>query len=65
MSASRNYNIKNDQTKGWIYLYKNDKLIRDRPFHTRKLRRQWMKEFIEVCKIGTADSYYIDIKLEI
>jgi hypothetical protein len=64
MGGSRNYNIKNDETKGWIYLFKNDKLIRDRPFHTRRMRRQWMNEFLDACKKGTEDSYYIDIKLE-
>lgn len=64
MAASRNYNIKNDDTKGWIYLFKNDKCIRDRPFHTRRMRRVWMNEFMQACKIGTGDIYYIDIKLE-
>jgi antitoxin component YwqK of YwqJK toxin-antitoxin module len=64
MNGNRKYNLKNDQTKGWIYLYKNGKVIRDKPFHTRNVRRIWMKEFMEVCKIGTDDSYYIDIKLD-
>jgi hypothetical protein len=64
MAASRKYNIKHDETKGWIYLFKNDKLIRDRPFHTRRMRRQWMNEFLDACKKGTEDSYYIDIKLD-
>jgi hypothetical protein len=64
MPPSRNYNIRDNETKGWIYLFKNDKLIRDRPFHTRRMRRVWMNEFLASCKKGTEDSYYIDIKLE-
>jgi len=64
MFGNRKYNIKDVDTKGWIYLYKNDKLIRDRPFCSRKLRRKFLNEFMEVCKTGTPDCYYIDIKLE-
>jgi hypothetical protein len=64
MPGSRKYNIKNDQTKGWIYLYKNDKLIRDRPFCSRSNRKKWMNEFVESCNIGSGHTYYIDIKLE-
>lgn len=64
MFGSRKYNLRNDETKGWMYLFKNDKLIRDRPFHNRKLRRFYLNEFMEACKTGTGDIYYIDIKLD-
>jgi hypothetical protein len=64
MPPSRNYNLRDDDTKGWIYLYKNDKLIRDRPFNSRKKRRFFLNEFLEACKKGTEDCYYIDIKLD-
>jgi hypothetical protein len=64
MPASRKYNMKNDQTKGWIYLYKNEKVIRDRPFNSRSQRRKFLNEFIESCTIGSGHTFYIDIKLE-
>lgn len=64
MAASRNYNLKDRETKGWIYLFKNDKCIRDRPFNSRKERRNFLNDFMSVCKTGTPDCYYIDIKLE-
>jgi hypothetical protein len=64
MAGSRNYNLRDDQTRGWIYLFKNDKCIRDRPFSSRKTRRLFLNEFMDACKIGTGDIYYIDIKLE-
>jgi len=51
--------------KGRIYLYKNDKMIREIPFRTRWYRRKFMLEFLDLCKIGTGDSYYITVKLDI
>lgn len=64
MFGNRKYNLKDRETKGWIYLYKNDKCIRDRPFNTRKVRRHFLNEFMEACKPGKGDIYYIDIKLD-
>lgn len=49
--------------KGRMYLFKNDKLIRDKPFSHRWERGSIMKEFMSICKIGTGDCYYITIKL--
>jgi hypothetical protein len=49
--------------KGRMYLFKNDKLIRDKPFGTRWERGNVMKEFMAICKIGTGDCYYITISL--
>lgn len=58
------YQIKDKYTRGFIYLLKNEKVIREKKFDSRFERRQFMKEFLEICKIGTQDSYFIDIKLD-
>lgn len=57
------YGLHNKDVKGRMYLFKNDKLIRDKPFQSKWDRNYVMKEFMKICKIGTDDSYYITITL--
>lgn len=64
MGDKRRYQIKDTDTRGVIHLLKNGKVIRDKRFDSRFERRLLMKEYMSICKIGTKDSYFIDIKLD-
>lgn len=57
--------IKAKDLRGIMYLFKNDRLIREKSFYHKWDRVQCMKEFNEIAKIGTEDWYYITIKLDI
>lgn len=64
MGDKRRYQIKNEYTRGTVLLLKNGKVIRENKFYSRSDRRMHMKEYMSICKIGTQDSYFIDIKLD-
>lgn len=57
--------LRSEQYYGTIYLFKNDKLIRDKKFNRKYTRVECMKEYMNIAKVGTGDSYYIIIKLDI
>ena len=57
--------IPGEMIRGTIYLFKNDKMIRKKSFWDRWDRKQYLKEFMAITKIGTDDSFYITIKLDI
>ena len=57
--------VKQSQIKGVIRLFKNDRVIREKSFFRKYDRQRHLKEFNEVAKIGTDDSYYITIQLNI
>ena len=61
----KEHGIKSNEMKGIIYLFKNDKMIREQIFHRKYKRQKYLKEFMEIAKVGTDDSYYITIKLDI
>lgn len=57
--------IPGEMIRGTIYLFKNDKMIRKKSFWDRWDRKQHLKEFMSITKVGTDDSFYITIKLDI
>jgi hypothetical protein len=57
--------LRSDQIRGVIYLFKNDKLIREKSFYSKWQRSVHLNEYMEIAKVGTDDSYYITIKLDI
>lgn len=57
--------IPGEMIRGTIYLFKNDKMIRKKSFWDRWDRKQHLKEFMAITKVGTDDSFYITIKLDI
>lgn len=61
----KEYGQKSSNVKGMIYLFKNDKLIRDKAFNRKYGRVQLLNEYMEIAKIHTGDTYYITIKLDI
>jgi hypothetical protein len=61
----KQYGLKCDQIRGIIYLFKNDKMIREKAFYSKWQRSVHLNEFMAISKVGTDDSYYITIKLDI
>lgn len=57
--------ITGEMIRGTIFLFKNDKMIRKKSFWDRWDRKQYLKEFMAITKVGTDDSFYITIKLDI
>jgi len=61
----KEHGVKSDKIRGIMYLFKNDKMIREKAFYKKFRRQEFLNEFMEIIKEGTGDSFYITIKLDI
>lgn len=63
--SMKEYGVKENQVRGIIYLFKNDKMIREKTFYRKYRRKEFLNEFMEIIKQGNGESFYITIKLDI
>lgn len=53
------------ETRGIIYLYKNNRMIREQKFFRRYDRKRYMKQFTDLSQNEKGDKYHITVLLDI
>ena len=63
--AAKKDGLKESEVKGYIRLFKNDKMIREKLLHRKSVRKEYLNQYLQIAKESDDGIFEIRIELNI